>query len=55
MIAYNAWISDASWKALQSFQSETALKYDLYYSTESYALELQSVNFIIINIANKAF
>ena len=40
MIACDAWTSDASWKALQSFQSETASEHDLHYNTESYALEL---------------
>ena len=55
MIACSAWTSDASWKALQSFQLETALKHDLYYNTESYVLELQLVDFVIINIADKAF
>ena len=55
MTACSAWTSDALWKALQSFQSETVLKYDLCYSIELYVLELQSVNFVIINTADKAF
>ena len=55
MTACSAWTSDASWKALQSFQSETASECDLCCSTESYALELQSVDFIVVDAAGKAF
>ena len=55
MTACSAWTSNASWKALQSFQSETASEHDLCCSTESYVLELQSVNFVVIDTADKAF
>ena len=55
MTACSAWTSDALWKALQSFQSEIASECDLCCSTESYVFELQSIDFIIIDAADKAF
>ena len=55
MTACDAWTSDALWKALQSFQLRTALKHDLCCSTELYTLELQSVDFIVVDTADKAF
>ena len=55
MKACNAWTWNALWKAWWTFWSWTVLKHDLCCSSESYVLESQSVDCVVVDITDKVF